>query len=655
MGILISNADEFKALCKRVDEETEMGLDFETTAFDSLPDAPLHHDKIKIVGIGLAFLNGDRFYIPLLHAFGKNVPREQAHSLLKTICYNPDKEIWAHNSKFEYTVLRSIGITPICRIHDSMIAQWMCGGKIEGAGGLKLKADAQKYLKYTMTTWEEVMSRKTRAHEVLPEVMAPYCADDAWATLMLGKMFMQKIEEHNLYKPYIELELAFMPVLVHMKEVGFALDIEYLNKLTESLQKEIGWITQDFEHLVGCSISSNQAVSRRLYDELGWWPSDGFERGKAGFFSVDSDHLENVAKRLGMKKDPDTQQFDLTVEDSDTNGIQALKLKMRFQTISKLEGTYTRPLVESAEQYSDRRLRGDFHQCGTETTRLSSSNPNLQNIPTRSADGSKIRNAFIAEEGWQLIVADYSQADLVMMAHLSQDPTLLKAYTEHLDLHQMTADNCTRECGFEVTRSVGKTLNLGLIYEMSARTLAENLKIDEKKAEKIHKAWHKTYPWVTKYHKRMHEYVKEHKYVKTIVGEIRFIPDIDSTNPYKKSLAQRTASNTPDQGSVAAIIKIAMRNMFYDWRKGSLLYDFYTKDGVVKILSQVHDELILEVRDDYAEQIAKDVQMYMETAVTLRAPMTAVPGIGKTWNLAKEDGKRREKEAAKKLKEVSNG
>ena len=983
MDILISSVEDFNYLKDRVITEEEMGVDFETTSFHKNPESPLQHDKLKLVGIGICFLNSDMYYVPVLHTFGKNVPLDKALELLRLIFLDKDKIVWTHNSKFEYSVLRSVGITATCRLRDSMIAQWMLGKRIEGAGGLKLKAASQKYLKHTMITWEEVMSGHVRAHEIKPEVMAPYCADDASCCLKLGKLWEPALEEYGLTRAYIDLEMAFMPVLVHMKEVGFALDIEYLEKFGGELKKEIGQIVSEFESMVGVSVSSNQAVSRRLYDELEWWPSKGFERGKAGFFSCDSDHLDQVAIKLGMVK-VDGKLFDLNINSfDDSDAIIALKLKMRFQGISKLEGTYTRPLVEKACEYEDKRLRGDFHQCGTETTRLSSSSPNLQNIPIRSEDGAKIRNAFIAEKGWKLIVSDYSQADLVMMAHLSQDPTLLKAYKEKLDIHQLTADNCTKDCGFEVIRSTGKTLNLGLIYEMGIRTLAENLKIDETTAGKIHRAWHKTYPEVKKYHKRMHEYVHKYKYVRTIVGEIRFLPDIDSSNSYKRSLSEKAASNcmdfetevltkrgwvggnnlqtqdelltknkdsgllewkrpikinlfpdykgplvkfetrnfnsmttpehrwlvfdkssntnicrvtddisdhgdhrihrvgsyealgrdwtddevefigwlltdgsyssykstkdgfsvgislhqshraklknveritsllerlgikytkaiyeeggltrwssndifvkeiirifpkrvlvpsfllelsssqlqllkdvmllgdgcsrtkvtfscsnkdkadmfqmlcflcgiattakyrdmsmyspksiylknipkmtgvwiitllkrstvqvckrhktfyssstggvwcptiensffvarrggsvyitgnTPDQGSVSAVIKIAMRNLYKEWNDRGILYDYWTKTGKAKILSQVHDELIIEARDDFAEEAASDVQRHMEHAVVLRAPMTAVPGIGQNWNKAKSDGKRREKLIAEKDK-----
>jgi DNA polymerase-1 len=283
-----------------------------------------------------------------------------------------------------------------------------------------------------------------------------------------------------------------------------------------------------------------------------------------------------------------------------------------------------------------------------------SSDPNLQNIPTRSEEGNRIRNAFISEPGWVLIVSDYSQADLVMMAHLSQDYMLLKAYNEHLDLHQQTADNCGCD------RPTGKTINLGLIYEMGVKTLQHNLTsikdgkiISREEATRLWEAWHRTYPMVSKYHTKMHEFAEKHGYVRTITGRIRLIPNIKSKEAGKRIYAQHEASNTPDQGSVADVIMLATRNLFYEWKSRGILFDYWTGKGDVKILSQVHDELIIEAKEEIAEEAALDVQRHMEKAVILRAPMTAIPGIGKNWNLAKEDGKRREKEAAKRRKEAN--
>jgi len=900
---------ELSKLAERLAKVSKIGLDFETASFNGRPESALEHDKLEVVGVGMAFPDGYSCYVPMMHSVGKNANPDQIRGILQKIGSNKELEVWAHNIKFEQTVFRTLRIEPEFKSRDTMIAQWLLGKKLPGAKGLKLKAAVKEFLNYTMTTWEEVMSGNSKAFYVPIDTMTKYCGDDALQCLRLSRKFLPELEDYQLGKVFTDLEIPFVPVLVHMKEVGFALDKDYLDDLHSGFVGERDEIRRQFEEKYRISISSSQAVSKKMYDELKLWSCQGFKRGTSGFYSVDAGHLERVESRLEVGSE----------------GHRALLWKSRFQKLEKLAGTYTKPLVEQAENYNDKRLRGDFHQTGTDTGRLScvsgdtvlitiprgsfridqyevhkgdetqthrgrtrpilrkivkgldtmfrvvlesgrrigctkehrfltpdgwrslgsmsvgdevfnvsfeeilerpfdfescrrvvparseqtydsadsgegghylshsygysskgcspredgfreateilpqqdgraesyegetwrksprlegrllrlqglpddsrrgneifcssnrcsgsskngcgessevsccsshrresfeqrvgqpsvmhecgtsqassktsriasiaplgtmevydieveedhsyiahgfinhnSANPNLQNIPTRSEEGNSIRNAFVAEEGWTLGVSDYSQADLVMMAHLSMDTMLTKAYTEKLDLHQLTANNC------KCDRSTGKVINLGLIYEMGVNTLAGNLKIDSTEAFRLWTAWHRAYPMVRQYHKRMHAFAEKHGYVRTITGRIRLIPDIHSDDSYKRTLSQHMASNTPDQGSVADFIKIAMRNLFNEWKSRGVLYDYYTKEGKAKILSQVHDELICELRDDFAEEAADDIQRHMEKAVELRVPMTAIPGIGKNWNLAKKDGKRRESEAAKK-------
>jgi len=234
-----------------------------------------------------------------------------------------------------------------------------------------------------------------------------------------------------------------------------------------------------------------------------------------------------------------------------------------------------------------------------------------------------------------------------MMAHLSQDKRLMQAYAEFIDVHQQTADICGCD------RSQGKVTNLGLIYEMAAKTLTGNLGWDwndrkvREKGTKIYDAWHAGYPNVRVYQEAQHVYAQRYGYVRTITGRIRFLPGIYSSDDGIQRHSERAASNSPCQGSVADVIDIAMKNLFQEWRERGVLYDYFTKDGKVKIVSQVHDELIVEARKDFAEEAALDIRRHMEGSVKLTVPMTAIPGIGHTWLDAKADGKRREKEEEK--------
>jgi len=627
MNLITDDSKGLRQLRAKLKATDRYGLDFETTSITAVSDHCLEHDLLRVVGAGFGFPDGTRTYVPMAHRHGKNAPEKEVHELLTEVLSDPTKELVAHNLKYEYMVCRALGITPKNKLRCSMIAQWMLGYRLDKGRGLKLKSAVQHFLNHTMTTWEEVVPKGCRAEDTVIVVMGDYCSDDALQCLRLLEHFIPEMVALELVDVYQRLEMEFLPVLVHMQECGMRLDLNYLRELHTHLSAEAKRIADEFEELVGVGVSKNQKISKRLYEELGWWPSQGFERGKAGYFSIDKIHLARLARKL----------------EKGTSPMRALELKRRYQVISKLNSTYTLPLITRAEIHLDKRLRGSFHQAGTETGRLSSSKPNLQNIPSRSDEGRKIRDAFIAEDGWILCVADYSQADLVMMAHLSQDPMLLHAYREGIDLHQQTADKCSEAAGIEVTRPTGKTLNLGIIYEMQPKTLSVSLGVDYDIAEAIHRAWHATYPLVGVYHRRMHAYAQKHKLVRTITGRIRRIPEINSKNHMRRSMSEKMATNTPDQGSVADVIKIAKRNLLKEWQEKGVLYDYYTGEGLAKILSQVHDEIICEFKLGFEEEGMADVQRHMEYAVELRAPMTAVPGIGRSWNDAKADCKRQEK------------
>lgn len=622
---IISDIEGLGRLSEKLSNTSRVGLDYECSSSHPHPEAPLHHDKLLLVGYGLGLPDGDKYYVPISHSDGENAPSQEAFSLLEKLLTDQTKEIWTHNSKYEYTVSRAVGIIPKTTFQCSMLAQWLLGKSLSGGRGLKLKPAVKEYLGVDMALLGDVLPAGMRAHEAPIEKMGSYCSDDALYTLRLGELWIPEMEDLDVYGVFQKLECPFAEVLGHMKESGFRLDIERIHSVREELLEAMKAPEEEFLDLTGVEITKNQQISKRLYDELGWWPIGKFERGKSGFISVDKVHRKALMKTLPKK----------------SKGYRAAELKHQHSVFEKLVSTYTTSITSVAEVSLDGRLRADFIQPGTDTGRLSSSGPNLQNIPS-SGRGVVIRETFIADPGWVICDADYSGADLVMMAHLSRDERMLAAFREFRDLHQQTADYC------KCDRKTGKVLNLGLIYEMQVKTLANNLGISQESAKLIYWQWHHTYPKVQKYHERMHKYAKKHGFVRTITGRVRFIPDINSTKFFKRSLAEREASNTPDQGSVADVIKIAMRNLYQEWRSRGVLYDYWTREGKAKILSQVHDELIVELRNDFAVEGAMDVQRHMENAVELRAPMRASPGLGTNWFDAKGNAdvmeKRRKKE-----------
>lgn len=623
------------------------GVDVETTASIALDDAPLRHDWLTVVGIGFGFPDGSKCYFPFSHVEGPRAP-EGSYEVVKRVLEDPSATIWAHNSKYEFMALRAFGIEINGTLLCSQIAQFSLGKQLPGAGKLKLKPAARKYLGMPMRDWDEVVPEGTRAHEASSLVVGEYCGDDALAALRLGLLFVPELRQYGAYRAFEEISCEFAKVLAHMREVGIAIDSDRILALDDKFRLEEAKLVREFESLLGVHPNRNRVVSKLLYKDMKLWPIlPGLKEGADGEYPV------NARVRKLLKG----------VLSRDSLGFRVLELKDRQSTVSKFLSNYTHSLVSKAKLSFDGRLRCEFNQTIAATGRLASSKPNLQNIPAVGKFGGEIRAAFIAIMGWSMCDADYSQADLRVMAHLSQDKLLMKAYLEDIDVHQQTADFCACD------RKKGKIVNLGLIYEMMEQTLAAGLGVSVSEASRLWEAWHSTYPDVQRYQKKMHLFVAEHGYVRTLTGRLRFIPKgyvpIDeSTLPAgrtareerwrivndfrasrKYAAAFREASNTPDQGTVADILMIAGRNLYREWKERGVLYDYWTGEGKAKILSFVHDETICEFRDDFAEEGAADVQRHMEAAGKLSVPMKAYPGLGRNWLEAYLDADKNSKAA----------
>lgn len=630
MKLLTVTEEDFAALRQKILQEDEFGGDYETTADRKYKskDAPLELDKLEVAGFGMGFMDGSFTYIPVWHS-DICVDKKLFFDFMTWLMGLKDKVMWAHNSKFEIMVTNKLLIEQKIQWRCSQIAQFMANKGLGGGRGLKLKPAVLEYLGHQMTTIDEVLGSTRRMHEVPASEVADYGGEDALYCLKLGKYLQNHLEKFDLMKPFIDLECAFTPVIVHMQEVGMAIDRDRLTEIGDALKKEMDELAIAFKELTGAKISSDQQVAQRMYVDLKWWPIFPWMKpGKKGYYSVNKDHRAAVAEKL----------------EKGTKPWVAMELKSKYQSVSKLQSTYTHRMVQHADKYGDGRVRSNISQTIAATGRLSSSAPNLQNIPSHG-EGVVIREAFVAAPGWKLGLADYSQADLVMMAHLSQDPMLMHAYRTGIDVHQQTADMCNCD------RPTGKVLNLGLIYEMGEETLAANLGISVARASIIYNAWHRSYPGVKRYQKRMHQWVKRDGYVKTITGRVRFLPDIYDKRSWVRAAAEREASNTPDQGSVADVIKIAMRNLYRAWKESGVLYNVHTGTGCAKILLQVHDEIIVEATEEFIEQAVLDVQYHMENAVKLSVPMTAGPGVGDYWLAAKKDSGVREKMEAELKKQ----
>lgn len=611
MKIVSNTPEALRVLQDVVKSNTIIGLDYKTTSGHPNDFAPLHHDKLLLSGYSVGFESGERTYVPLCHKEGGNAPKELAIEVLRSIVEDTSKTIWYHDSKRAKLVSRATGLDVKSYFRCSLLAAWL----LDLGNEEDLVKLVSKYLGHTFISWGNTTER---THLYSVDNFGLYGADAALYCLRLGEWMKPRLIADDLLYVFENLECEFADILVHINEVGFKIDRKALLDLDLKLGKRETSLREDFYKLANVSISSHEQISHKMFNEFKWWPVKG---------------VRKLNKKIEGKQiystDKDTKILLDSVLPKNGKGREALELVTEYSSVSKLRSTYTHKIVGFADYYLDSRLRCEFKQAGTDTGRLSSSNPNFQSIPPQ------IRSSFIADDGWVILLADYKAADLVMIAHLSRDPKMLDAFIARRDLHLETAQACG------VPRKTGKVLNLGIIYEMQPEALAKELGVSIAVANAIWNNWHNTYLGVGRYQKRQHTFARKHGYVKTITKRRRYLPEINSSNIWRKRFAERAASNTPVQGSVADIMKIAMRNLFRHWKSDDVLYDYYTGKGKAKILSQTHDEIICEVRKDFAQIAMKDLQYHMENSVKLRAPMIAEPGIGSSWLEAKEDSERR--------------
>jgi DNA polymerase-1 len=428
-------------------------------------------------------------------------------------------------------------------------------------------------------------------------------ANAAPIILQLGQLLRPKVEERGLLRVYDEIDLPVSVVLARMEANGILVDRAELARLSAMMEVEITRLTAEIHELAGreFNIASPQQLGKILFEDLNL-PAP-FKAGKGKTISTAADVLEGLA---------------------DAHPIAAKVLE--YRQLTKLKGTYVDALPELIDGETGR-IHTTFNQTGAATGRLASSNPNLQNIPVKTGLGREIRAAFVPREGWKLIVADYSQIELRLMAHMSGDPVLVEAFRNNEDIHTRTAAEVMGVPPMFVTkeaRNNAKAVNFGIVYGISAFGLSNQLGISRKEAENYIANYFKRYAGVKTFIERTIEEVRASGYATTLLGRQRPIPDINSKNPNSRGFADRTAVNSPLQGSAADIIKLAM-----------IRIDRLLSGAQAKMLLQVHDELVLEAPPDEAADIAAMVKHEMETAFALDVPLVVETGIGANWRDAK--------------------
>ncbi len=588
---LVQDLEQIKQLNQTLLQQKEFTFDTETSSIDP--------HQTEIVGISFCFKKHQAFYIP--------TPKDQHKTLEILNLLKPalqDEKILkiGQNIKFDLIVLKNYGIDVKGPLFDTMIAHYLL------APELKHNMDylAETYLNYKTIHIDELIGKRGKnqgsMRNLPPEKIKDYACEDSDITFQLKQILEKELFVQGMDKLFNELEMPLVRVLTDMEITGVKLDIDFLKQYRKIIIDKISQIEQKIYELAGeqFNISSTKQLGHILFEKL---------------------------KIVDKPKLTKTKQYSTSEEElkkhADKHPI--IPLILEYRSLKKLLSAYIDSLPKLINPKTGR-IHTSFNQTITATGRLSSNNPNLQNIPIRTEEGRQIRKAFIASDENHIIVdADYSQIELRIMAHLSQDPNMIKAFKEGKDIHTETASKIFGVPPEKVTKEMrykAKTANFAIIYGSSAFGLAQNLGISRKEAKQLIDGYFETYPKVKEYIQKVIEQAREKEYVETIMGRRRYLPDINSHNHVVRANAERNAINTPIQGSAADIIKLAMIKIFERFNQLNLKS---------KMIIQVHDELVFDVLIDEAEQVKQIIKYEMENAIKLRVPLVVDMGQGKNW------------------------
>ena len=575
-------------------------------AFDTETDN-VDHVHAKLVGISLSVEPYQAAYIPLAHQYlgvPDQLPLTEVLAKLKPVLENPEVKKIAQNAKFDYSILANYGIKVSGIAFDTMLESYV----LNSTERHDMDSMANRYLNHKTITYDEltkVDKKKVTIDAIEVEKTTQYAAEDADITLQLHEKLWPELEkDQELTKLFTDIEMPLAIVLAEMERTGVLVDAKQLNDYSIELTKQLMEIEAQLQSLAGEKFNpaSPKQIQAILFDK----------------------HNLPVLKKT-PKGDPSTSEEVLSEL---ANEYELPRMILFYRGLAKLKNTYTDklPLMISP---IDHRIHTNYNQIGTITGRLSSNDPNLQNIPVRNEEGRRIRQAFIAPKGCKIISADYSQIELRIMAHLSQDESLLNAFAHDKDIHRVTAGEILGKAESEVTneeRRRAKAVNFGLIYGMSAFGLSKQINIPRKEAQFYIDRYFERYPGVQQYMEQTRQLAAEQGYVETLSGRRLYLPKIRSTNGIEKRGAERAAINAPMQGTAADIIKTAMIKMS-EWIKNQ------STDNI-KMVMQVHDELVFEIKDAFVEQYCTEIKKIMENCYQLSVPLKVDVGIGNNWDEA---------------------
>jgi DNA polymerase-1 len=589
----------FDAWLEKLRKAELFAFDTETTSLDYM--------RAELVGVSFAVAPGEAAYVPVAHSYPgapEQLDRDRVLEALRPLLEDDGRPKVGQNLKYDASVLARYGITLRGIAFDTMLESYVLDST---ATRHDMDSLALKYLGRSTTHFEDVAGKGARQitfDQVGLEEAAPYAAEDADVTLALHGVLWPKLQaESSLEKVFTEIELPLVPVLSRMERTGALIDEDRLWEQSRELGQRLQALEEEAHNLAGqvFNLGSPKQLGEVLFERL---ELPILKKTPKGAPSTAEEVLQELALDYPLPR-----------------------VILEHRGLAKLKGTYTDKLPGLINPETGR-IHTSYHQAVTATGRLSSSDPNLQNIPIRTEEGRKIRQAFVAPEGYRIVAADYSQIELRIMAHLSQDKGLLEAFRDNLDVHSATA---AEVFGVELDavsseqRRKAKAINFGLIYGMSAFGLARQLHLDRGEAQRYIDVYFERYPGVREYMDRTRSLAHEQGYVETLFGRRLYLPEINVRNKMRQQAAERTAINAPMQGSAADIIKKAMLSVDR----------WLTDDGVdAHMIMQVHDELVLEVAETQLDAVCDELVTRMSGAAELAVPLLVETGCGANWDEA---------------------
>ncbi|WP_207239477.1 DNA polymerase I [Pseudomonas sp. GW456-L15] len=604
----ILDQERFDAWLEKLKGAKLIAFDTETTGIDA--------QQAQLVGLSFSVKAGEAAYVPLTHSYmgaPAQLDRDSVLLALKPLLEDPKLLKVGQHAKFDMNILANCaiggdqanGITVRGVAFDTMLESYVLNST---ATRHDMDSLAQKYLDHSTVSFQDIAGKgaKQLTFDQIPlEQAGPYAAEDADVTLRLHQVLFDKLSAiPSLASVLTDIEMPLVPVLARIERQGALVDDKLLGVQSIELGDKMVALEREAFKIAGeeFNLGSPKQLGSILYDKLGL----------------------PVLKKTA-KGQPSTAEEVLAKLAEDDYPLP--RVLMQYRSMSKLKSTYTDRLPEQINPRTGR-IHTSYHQAVASTGRLSSSDPNLQNIPVRTAEGRRIRQAFIAPPGYKLLAADYSQIELRIMAHLSRDEGLLNAFRNNLDVHTATAAEVFKVELKDVTsdqRRSAKAINFGLIYGMGAQKLGKDIGVDTKQAKAYIDTYFARYPGVREYMDRTRAQAADQGYVETIFGRRLYLPEINSNKPQERAGAERTAINAPMQGTAADIIKKAMVAVD-NWLESSGLD--------ARVILQVHDELVLEVREDLVDQVREEIRGHMSGAATLDVPLLVEVGVGNNWDEA---------------------